>query len=143
VTDRTSDTFPCFAINMFSCLINGFLRNASKSDTRCVERAIPVGGGLSVASLSVIRALAFGAVMPRDRTGDLVNSGERTLGEVIVEYAPLLLDSFPVRPSSPEQILEAHRLNNDIRDPRAHGLWRVAETPRPSAPFIRRSLSRG
>ena len=69
--------------------------------------------------------------MPRDRTGDLVNSGERSPGE-LVEYRAPIVDTFPFQQYSGEQILEMHRQYNAMR---------VA--PRPSIkPFVRRSLRR-
>lgn len=71
--------------------------------------------------------------MARDRTGDLVNSGEFTPGEQLVEYAAPIIDSFPVAPYSQEQILELHRQRNALGVPpppragsfRSHSLRRI------------------
>jgi hypothetical protein len=54
--------------------------------------------------------------LPRDRTGDLVNSGERTPGE-LVEYAPPIVDTFPVTPYSFDEIVALHRQRNASRVP--------------------------
>jgi hypothetical protein len=90
-----SDTFPCFIIDVFPCYINIILQSAHKSlmpgATHC-----------------------FGAPMPRDRTGDLVNSGEVTPGE-LVEYAPQIVDQFPVTPYSFDEIIALHRQRNLAR----------------------------
>lgn len=72
--------------------------------------------------------------MPRDRTGDLVNSGERTPGEMPAEYAALITDTFPANPYSFDEIIEMHRRRNSART-----------APRPALrPFnANRSLRRG
>jgi hypothetical protein len=75
--------------------------------------------------------VCFGADLPRDRTGDLVNSGEVTPGE-LVEYAAPITETFPEHGWSGEQIIALHRQHNAMR---------VAPPPRPG-PFVRRSLRR-
>jgi hypothetical protein len=55
--------------------------------------------------------------LPRDRTGDLVNSGEVTPGESLVEYQPPIVDVIPEHAYSGEQILELHRQRNAMRVP--------------------------
>jgi hypothetical protein len=70
--------------------------------------------------------------LPRDRVGDLVNSGEKTPGE-IVSYEPRIVEIHDFAPWSADEIIAAHRLANDAR-----------AAPRPSIkPFTRRSLRRG
>jgi hypothetical protein len=76
----------------------------------------------------------FGAlILPRDRLGDLVNAGERSPGEHVVEYAAPIVDQFPVTPYSAEEIIAAHRMHNASR---------VAPAPRPAPFHHRRSLRR-
>ena len=70
--------------------------------------------------------------MPRDRTGDLVNSGESTPGEFVVEYAAPIVDQFPITPYSAEEIIAAHRSRLAMR---------IAPPVR-IAPFRHRSLRR-
>ena len=67
---------------------------------------------------------------PENDRGNLTPSLEP--GEVLVEYAAPIVDTFPAQPYSREQILELHRLHNANR---------VAPRPLP-APFRRRSLRR-
>jgi hypothetical protein len=63
--------------------------------------------------------------------GDLIPGGERVVGE-IVEYAPPIIDQFPMHAYSGEQILELHRSRN---------AQRIAPPVRPG-PFRRHSLRR-
>jgi hypothetical protein len=70
--------------------------------------------------------------MPRDRNGDLVNSGEITPGE-LVEYQAPIIDTIPAYPYSPAECIALHRA--------AHNAMRVAPAARIS-PFVRRSLRR-
>jgi hypothetical protein len=54
-------------------------------------------------------ALCFGATdLPRDRTGDLVNSGEPTPGEVVEYAAPVVEVIEGIAMPSVEDILWAH-----------------------------------
>jgi hypothetical protein len=69
--------------------------------------------------------------LPRDRTGDLVNSGEITPGE-LVEFQGRIVDSFPAYPYSAEECIALHRARNASRVP----------PPVRIAPFVRRSLRR-
>jgi len=71
--------------------------------------------------------------LPRDRTGDLVNSGERTPGE-LVEYAGLITDTFAANPYTWDELIAMHRQRNATRT-----------APRPALrPFnTHRSLRRG
>jgi hypothetical protein len=54
--------------------------------------------------------------LPRDRTGDLVNSGEVTPDE-LVEYRPPIIDTFPANPYTWDEIIALHRQRNASRWP--------------------------
>ena len=74
----------------------------------------------------------FGVViLPRDRTGDLVNSGERTPGE-LVEYAPRVVEAIEGINYTVETVLWAHHRNP----------FRRRARPLAPASFRHRSLRR-
>jgi hypothetical protein len=74
------------------------------------------------------------SILPRDRTGDLVNSGERTPGETIVEYQPRIIGTVPECGWSWADRLEQHRLDN---------FYPRRDVVRPAVPsFKTRSLRR-
>jgi hypothetical protein len=69
--------------------------------------------------------------LPRDRTGDLVNSGKITPGE-LVEFQGRIVETFAAYPYSAEECIALHRA-------------RIASRLLPPvriAPFVRRSLRR-
>jgi hypothetical protein len=89
----------------------------------CNQLTNQVGGALSASELRSCPAIV---------SGDLVNSGEKTPGE-IVSYEPRIVEIHDFAPWSADEIIAAHRLANDAR-----------AAPRPSIkPFTRRSLRRG
>jgi hypothetical protein len=71
--------------------------------------------------------------LPRDRTGDLVNSGEITPGE-LVEYQAPIVATHPLYPYSQDEIVAAYRQRCAMRLP--------PPAPRPAS-FGRRSIRRG
>lgn len=56
--------------------------------------------------------------MLRDRTGDLIPSGESVAGEVL-PFEARIIETYPFCPYSAEQIIAAHRHRNAWRDPPA------------------------
>jgi hypothetical protein len=53
-----------------------------------------------------------------EANGDLINAGERVAGE-LVEYAPPIVDTFPVTPYSAAEIIALNRQRNLARTPPA------------------------